>query len=92
LELIDTVTNPETDPLPAVEAYLSAVGGSWALIPSSLRVSIWHHQPADDPDYSDATLTVVRAERQKAYERAVRAFAQQYLALTLHRDAGIAPR
>jgi hypothetical protein len=39
------MTNPDADPLDAVEAYLKGLGGRWALIVSSLDESIRTPQP-----------------------------------------------
>ena len=60
--------NPETDPLPAVEAYLSGLGRPWALIASSLNVSLRQCQP-NDCELSKDIRDAVRLDRERSYER-----------------------
>ena len=77
--------NPDSYPLAEVEAYLIAAGGPWALIPSGLSTSIKVSQP-EDHQQSEEMRRVLRRERERAYSRAVRAFAKQYQALATRKD------
>jgi hypothetical protein len=79
--------NPETDPLRAVEAYLSGLGGPWSLIRSSLKVSLRQCQP-NDCELSKDIRDAIRLDRERSYERAIRTFAIHHLSLPLNRASG----
>ena len=74
------MTNPEIDALAEVEFYLIAVGGLWALIPSSLDISIRQNTQTDG-QWPSELVAVLRKERECLYERAIRDFAKQCAAL-----------
>jgi hypothetical protein len=79
--------DPETDPLPAVEAYLSGMSRPWALIVSSLNVSLRQRQP-NDSDLGKDIREAIRLDRERSYERAIRTFATHHLSLPLNRCGG----
>jgi hypothetical protein len=73
------MTNPDTDPLDEVEAFLKGIGGRWVLIVSSLNESIRKPQPDDKKYWPGDLLEALQAERERSYERTIRAFAKEYM-------------
>jgi hypothetical protein len=76
--------DPDTDPLPDVEAYLIAAGGAWGTLPASLRISVRDPRPVEDEiltrhltgELKETVRAQIQAERGRSYERAIRAFAK----------------
>jgi hypothetical protein len=73
------MTNPDADPLDEVEAYLKGLGGRWTLIVSSLNESIRKPQPDDEKYWRGDLLQALQAERERSYERTIRALAKEYM-------------
>jgi hypothetical protein len=74
------MTNPETDPLEDVEAYLIAGHGLWSLVVPSLQESILNNTSGNDEGWPKETKDAVRAVRKLNYEETIRLFAKRYAA------------